>query len=54
MKAIVQPHQEEHVLAEDSVDGTCLILDEYDTSMDNIDEQILSLWLSRKVNLHLV
>eukprot|EP01119_Soliformovum_irregulare_P003156 TRINITY_DN1347_c0_g1_i1.p1 TRINITY_DN1347_c0_g1~~TRINITY_DN1347_c0_g1_i1.p1 ORF type:complete len:581 (-),score=129.20 TRINITY_DN1347_c0_g1_i1:20-1762(-) len=46
--AIVQFHQEGDVKVEDAADGTCLIIDHYDMSLENIDDQILSLWLSKK------
>lgn len=48
MKTIVQLHQEDSIHADDTLDGTCLILDEYDASMDSVDHQILALWLSQK------
>ena len=48
LKTITQHHQEEEVLVADAVEGTCLILDPYDITMEHIDHQILSLWLSQK------
>ncbi len=49
MATIAQPHQEDSIKAIEAVDGTCLILEPYDPIMQEIDDEILSLWLSKKV-----
>ena len=50
MGTIVQPHQEDSIKVVDAIDGTCLILEPYDPIMQEIDDEILSLWLSKKVS----
>lgn len=49
MSTIVEPYQEDSIKAVDAVDGTCLILHPYDVSLQSVDNEILALWLSKKV-----
>lgn len=49
MQTIVQPHQEDSIRAGEAVDKTCLILEPYDAALHSVDDEVLSLWLSKKV-----
>lgn len=49
MSTIVQPHQESSIKAIDAVDGSTLILEKYDLTLQNIDDEILNLWLLKNV-----
>jgi len=48
MQTIVQPHQEESIKAGEALDKTCLILEPYDAALHSVDDEVLSLWLSKK------
>ena len=47
MACLVQLHQEDTIKANEAVvDATCLIIEPYDPIMQDIDDQVLNLWIS--------
>lgn len=46
-QAFVQKYQEEETKAEDSADDTCLVIEPHDSSLKDVDKQILSLWTTQ-------